>query len=138
MRDSKGRFVKGSSGNPKGRPRKGMSLTELLDDYLKSKRKGILAKDAFIQKLLQLAIDDGNIAAMKMIYDRMEGQALAKSRVSLEHREPLEFYVGHDEILDTRDIPFDERRRRVEEESGGVFSLYQDDEPEEEPSSDAK
>jgi hypothetical protein len=64
-RDEKGRFVPGWEGGP-GRPKKGEALT----DILKSK----LNKEELAEKLIAKAFEDGDLAAMKYIYDRIDGR----------------------------------------------------------------
>jgi hypothetical protein len=61
--------------NRRGRPRKGKSLTEALQKALKQKRKdGRKNYDALADTLVKLAIEDKNIAAIKCIMDRVDGQ----------------------------------------------------------------
>jgi len=69
------RFEKGISGNPKGRPKKGHSLTELLEKALQKKREeGIKGMEPLADALLDLALKQKNIAAIKYCYDRIDGK----------------------------------------------------------------
>lgn len=56
----------GQSGNPAGRPPKGEALT----DVLKSK----INKEEIADKLIEIAMEKGDLAALKYIYDRVDGR----------------------------------------------------------------
>lgn len=55
----------GQSGNPKGRPKKGETLTDALSAKLD--------KDMLAEKLLAL-VEEGDFAAIKYAYDRIDGR----------------------------------------------------------------
>lgn len=68
-------FMKGQSGNLNGRPKKGRTLTEALETALKRKRAdGKSTKAALAETLIDLAISDKNIYALKYIFDRIDGR----------------------------------------------------------------
>jgi hypothetical protein len=68
-------YVKGQSGNPHGRPKKGKGLTDLLEKTLaKNRADGKRGKAALAEALVALAIDEKDIAAIKYVYDRVDGR----------------------------------------------------------------
>ena len=58
-------WEKGQSGNPTGRPKKGQTLTDALE--------AAIDKETLAKALLDL-VADGNIAAIKYAYDRIDGR----------------------------------------------------------------
>jgi hypothetical protein len=82
-------WSKGQSGNPNGRP-KGVSLNELLLEALEGehrtykvdpktkKKKLVKTKYAIlvVKRLLDKAISDGDMKALKEIFDRVEGKSV--------------------------------------------------------------
>ena len=71
-----GKFEKGDPRiNRKGRPKKGKSLTELLAKALKQERAdGEKNKEVLAETLIRLAIEERNMAAIRYIYDRVDGK----------------------------------------------------------------
>ena len=68
-RAENGRFVKGVSGNPNGRPRNGQCVTAILHRLLKENGNA----DKVAQALLDKALD-GDLPAIKELLDRIEGR----------------------------------------------------------------
>jgi hypothetical protein len=77
-------FVKGTSGNPYGRPKRGKSLTGILEKALSKKREdGRTNKAALADTLIEMAIKEKNVAAARYIFDRLDGKP--KETVELEN-----------------------------------------------------
>jgi len=61
--------------NRRGRPRKGRTLTDALEKHLRKKGDGgVKNSDALAVTLIELAIKDRNIHAVKYIMDRVDGR----------------------------------------------------------------
>ncbi len=73
-------WPKGVSGNPAGRPKKGESFTEIvrrlshLNDVRDSKGNLVERKEAIAEMIYGKAIRDKDLAAAKMILDRLDPQ----------------------------------------------------------------
>lgn len=65
------KFQPGQSGNPNGRPKKGKTLTDILEKKLD--------KEKFVLELIDLA-ETGNMAAIKEILERIEGKVADRQR----------------------------------------------------------
>ena len=79
-------FAKGESGNPKGRPPKGESLTDALKAAM-----GEDGKRRAAEKLLDLALGKGRRAAyfpaLKYLFDRLEGEPIKAIAATVETAE---------------------------------------------------
>ncbi len=76
-RDKQGRFVKGTSGNPAGRPKgKKNQITELKQDLEIAVRDAIAPDEirAVVGKMVELALE-GNVGAGKLILDKVLSNA---------------------------------------------------------------
>ncbi|GBU27088.1 hypothetical protein R84B8_00610 [Treponema sp. R8-4-B8] len=68
--------------NRKGRPKKGECMTDILNWALDQERKitdgktekTLLLRHALAEKLISKAVDEGDIVAIKYIYDRLDGR----------------------------------------------------------------
>jgi hypothetical protein len=81
-RDEKGRFLEGVSGNPKGRPADGESLTGILKEYLNSKKtikSKSTRKEVLIERLYEKA-EAGDLSAIRLILGYTDG--LPTQRIS--------------------------------------------------------
>lgn len=74
QRDENGRIVAGSVLNPKGRPPKGEALTDILREKVD--------REVVADKLIALALD-GDLAALKYIYDRIDGKPTEKREIDM-------------------------------------------------------
>jgi len=118
------RFPKGTSGNPKGRPKKENCLTSLLRELLegdpnqvRKRWKGVKSGKRKMTGAQNLAIAlynkavAGDLKAIQMIYERTEG----KVPQPLEHTgnggEAIEFNVDPRNILAERIAHISEQRR---------------------------
>lgn len=69
-----GKFTKGQSGNPNGRPRKLPELDKLLADVLGEEKDGVTAAEAIL-KALRLKAAKGDVRAIEVMLDRAYGKA---------------------------------------------------------------
>jgi hypothetical protein len=61
--------------NRRGRPRKGKSLSEILEKELRKKRdSGMTGKAELARMLVSLALDEKSLSAAKAIFDRLDGR----------------------------------------------------------------
>ena len=81
-----GRWKKGVSGNPRGRPKKQDSLTSLLKEEIKkicpADRQKRTWEELMVLATLQLAMK-GNAAALKEVWERLDGKILQTEKVQL-------------------------------------------------------
>jgi hypothetical protein len=88
-------FMPGQSGNPAGRPKKEQCLTETLrkiaDEPLTP--EGLTRREALARLLWDKALVDGDMPAIKYLYDRVDGLPVAKQEISGTDGEPLEVMV---------------------------------------------
>jgi hypothetical protein len=75
-------WVKGQSGNPAGQPRKGETLTALIERGLRVRVSGLSNKRAIALKVIEMA-RAGNLKAVEIILDRTEGKLTSDSAVEV-------------------------------------------------------
>ena len=79
-------FPKGVSGNPRGRPPKGETLTETLREVLGGEGKRLVA-----EKLLAMALGKGRqkayFPALKYLIDRLDGEPVKAIQAAIESAE---------------------------------------------------
>lgn len=92
IRDENGRFVPGVSGNPGGRPKKDESLTAALREKVD--------KQTIADKLIELAMD-GDIVALKYVYDRIDGRPIETVNQTVRELPNLVRFDDTDDSEDT-------------------------------------
>jgi hypothetical protein len=75
IRNDRGQFVKGMTGNPNGRPKGSFSLVEMIKRKLQEVPEG---KDKtyaeyFIEQLMKKSVIEGDTSTMKDIINRVDG-----------------------------------------------------------------
>jgi hypothetical protein len=77
------KFPEGVSGNPNGRPKKGTTLTELMEKYLEDSEPEhkVTRKEEFIAKVATMAYK-GDLQAIKLIWNYLDG--MPKQSVELQ------------------------------------------------------
>jgi len=71
----------GQSGNPNGRPRKGMTLTDIAKEVLEEVLPtGITRKEALMKKVATLAYE-GNETMIKLLWNYVDGMPVQKQQV---------------------------------------------------------
>jgi len=90
-RNPDGTFPKGKTGNPNGRPRE-KSLTTQLKEALKQNEKntGQPYDALLVNRLLERAISQGDMKAIQMIWERLEGKPKQTHEHSGVDGDPLE------------------------------------------------
>ena len=80
------RWKKGTSGNPRGRPKKQDCLTHLLRDEIQkicpADREKRPWKELIVRATLQLAMK-GNATALKEVWERLDGKVLQSEKLQL-------------------------------------------------------
>jgi hypothetical protein len=80
------RWKKGTSGNPRGRPKKQDCLTQLLREEIRkicpADREKRTWKELIVRATLQLAMK-GNATALKEVWERLDGKVLQTEKLQL-------------------------------------------------------
>ena len=106
IRDEKGRLLKGSVLNPKGKP-KGRNWISTLAELAETKVRGgggATRAEIILKKLLEEA-ESGNLVATNTILDRLEGKAI--QRTAIDHTsggEPLNASISFVDPMSPIDI----------------------------------
>ncbi len=75
--------------NRNGRPKKGHTLTDLLEKHLD--------KEEFIKEVIKLAQEKNDITLIKYIYDRIDGKITEKHEVSTPESRKFNVKITKDE-----------------------------------------
>jgi hypothetical protein len=99
------KFQKGISGNPKGRPKKGQTMTDVLRMAMESPVTGpngnkMTLKEAMASKLIELAAS-GESWAIKYIYDRIDGSPRQVTELTGEEGDPIQVHFVSPKEMDT-------------------------------------
>lgn len=82
VRDEHGRLLKGVVLNPNGRPKKGLTLTDIAKDILEETLpSGVTRKEALMRKIATLAYD-GNETMIKMIWNYVDGMPTQRNELT--------------------------------------------------------
>lgn len=99
IRTEEGKFVEGVSGNPNGRPKKGLTLTDIAKDILEEELPtGMTRKEALMRKIATLAYE-GNETMIKMIWNYVDGMPTQKTELTGDANAPIAIKVIEDTHL---------------------------------------
>ena len=101
-------FVKGVVTNPNGRPKKGQTLTDILEKHGKKiaedgTGKNVARKELLADMVWKLAIEEKDLAAAKYIFDRIDGTPIQTIRQSVYNYEGNPVYDMLKEIVEGGD-----------------------------------
>lgn len=81
-RSKKGQFIKGNKeGNPKGRPKKGLAMTDILKEIGETKKGKKTRKRIILEKAYEMA-ESGDLKAIQFIVERIDGKALERFSIN--------------------------------------------------------
>jgi hypothetical protein len=83
-------FKPGQSGNPKGRPKSGSTIADVLRDIGQQKKNGKTKLQIVLDKVMEMAMR-GYMPAIEFIADRTEGKALERVLTRDADRDELIF-----------------------------------------------
>jgi len=111
-RNEKGQFLE--SGNPGGRP-KGQSITKELRKYMYEidSETGVSRMEKMITMLWDKAIK-GNLKAMNIIMDRLEGTPRQSMEINAYNNEPVTLFVIDDTNEDYMKLSDEEKAECIE------------------------
>jgi len=101
IRDEKGRYIKGCSGNPAGKPKGTISITTKIRQMLQEMAEGekITKLEALVKKIYSMAMENNNEQMIKMIWNYIDG--MPKQKIDLDFDEmPTEIQI---KIVDSKE-----------------------------------
>ncbi|MFA7385815.1 MAG: DUF5681 domain-containing protein [Candidatus Paceibacterota bacterium] len=129
IRDVNGRFIKGFSGNPSGKPTGSKSFTTKVKEALEkiAEGKDYTYEEAFIKSILKKAIVDGDSATQRLIWNYLDGMPRQATTIGGDENNPIPIIGISDEqterivlreakrVMISREIA--EKNDMIEEES---------------------
>jgi hypothetical protein len=126
-------LTKGQTNNPRGRPRKNRTLTEILAKYantriadnrepeVKSEYDGMKARDALVKMMWQKAIYEKDMVAAKYIFDRIDGKPVETLRAEIDRGDVPLFRALQKDLFDSEELEGGQDAGTLEppEETGG-------------------
>ena len=104
IRDEKGQYMKGHSGNPGGRPKNTLTtiLKERMIEDVLIGDKWLTTADLIVDQAIQLALD-GDMQAIKWIFERVDGRPIPMRLELVSEYKPIRvFDFGLSDTLEER------------------------------------
>ena len=102
IRDEKGQYMKGHSGNPGGRPKNTLTtiLKERMIEDVLIGDKWLTTADLIVDQAIQLALD-GDMQAFKWIFERVDGRPIPMRLELVSEYKPIRvFDFGFNDTLE--------------------------------------
>jgi hypothetical protein len=102
IRDEKGQYMKGHSGNPGGRPKNTLTtiLKERMIEDVLIGDKWLTTADLIVDQAIQLALD-GDMQAIKWIFERVDGRPIPMRLELVSEYKPIRvFDFGFNDTLE--------------------------------------
>ena len=102
IRDEKGQYIKGHSGNPGGRPKNTLTtiLKERMIEDVLIGDKWLTTADLIVDQAIQLALD-GDMRAIKWIFERVDGRPIPMRLELVSEYKPIRvFDFGFNDTLE--------------------------------------
>ena len=102
IRDEKGQYMKGNTGNPGGRPKNTLTtiLKERMIEDVLIGDKWLTTADLIVDQAIQLALD-GDMQAIKWIFERVDGRPIPMRLELVNEHKPFRILdIGFTETLE--------------------------------------